>query len=49
MFDFAVGLELLAISARAVSIGIAKPMPTLPLPPPPVSIWELIPITSPRR
>ena len=36
------------ISARAVSIGIAKPMPTLPLPPPPVSIWELIPTTSPE-
>ncbi len=35
------------ISERAVSIGIAKPMPTLPLPPPPVAIWELIPITSP--
>ena len=36
-----------SISARTVSIGIAKPMPTLPLPPPPVAIWELIPITSP--
>ncbi len=33
---------------RAVLIGIAKPMPTLPLPPPPVSIWELIPITLPE-
>ena len=36
------------ISSRAVLIGIAKPMPTLPLPPPPVSIWELIPITLPE-
>ena len=36
------------ISLRAVSIGIAKPMPTLPLPLPPVSIWELIPITLPE-
>ena len=35
------------ISLRAVLIGIAKPMPTLPLPLPPVSIWELIPITLP--
>ena len=32
---------------RAVSIGTAKPIPTLPLPPPPVSICELMPITSP--
>jgi hypothetical protein len=31
----------------AVSIGTAKPIPTLPLPPPPVSIWELMPITRP--
>ena len=31
----------------AVSIGTAKPMPTLPPPEPPVSIWELMPITSP--
>ena len=30
-----------------VSIGIAKPMPTLPLPPPPVSICELMPMTRP--
>ncbi len=36
------------ISARTVSIGIAKPMPTLPLPPPPVSIWELMPTTLPE-
>ena len=46
VFDFAVSSSWW-ISARTVSIGIAKPMPTLPLPPPPVSIWELIPITSP--
>ena len=39
-------LELVGTS-RAVLIGIAKPMPTLPLPPPPVSICELIPITWP--
>ena len=32
----------------AVSIGTAKPMPTLPwLPLPPVAIWELMPITLP--
>ena len=31
----------------AVLIGTAKPMPTLPSPLPPVSIWELMPITSP--
>ena len=32
----------------AVSIGTAKPMPTLPwLPLPPVAIWELMPITFP--
>jgi hypothetical protein len=31
----------------AVLIGIAKPMPTLPSPLPPVSICELMPITSP--
>ena len=30
-----------------MSIGIAKPMPTLPLPLPPVSIWELMPMTRP--
>ena len=28
-------------------IGTAKPMPTLPSLPPPVWIWELIPITLP--
>ena len=31
----------------AVSIGTAKPMPTLPLPLPPVAICELMPITRP--
>ena len=31
----------------AVSIGMAKPMPTLPPPLPPVSICELMPITRP--
>ena len=31
----------------AVSIGMAKPMPTFPPPLPPVSICELIPITRP--
>ena len=31
----------------AVSIGTANPMPTLPLPLPPVSICELMPITRP--
>ena len=36
-----------AISDLAVLIGTAKPMPTLPPPLPPVSIWELIPITWP--
>ena len=30
-----------------MSIGMAKPMPTLPPPLPPVSICELIPITRP--
>ena len=35
------------ITASAVLIGIAKPMPTLPLPELPVSIWELMPITWP--
>ena len=30
----------------AVSTGTAKPMPTEPWPPP-VAIWELIPITRP--
>jgi hypothetical protein len=36
-------------TSRAVLIGIAKPMPTFPLLPPPVSIWELIPITLPSE
>ena len=31
----------------AVSIGTAKPMPTLPVPAPPVSICELMPIDAP--
>ena len=30
-----------------MSIGIANPMPTLPLPLPPVAICELMPITRP--
>ena len=30
-----------------MSIGTAKPMPTLPPPPVPVSIWELMPMTRP--
>ena len=52
--DAEVGVLDLAVRSRAgrrlraaVLIGIAKPMPTLPLPPPPVSICELMPITSP--
>ena len=40
-----------SISSRttrlAVSIGTAKPMPTEPVPPTPVAIWELMPITRP--
>ncbi len=35
-------------SLRAVSMGTAKPMPTLPLLLPPVSICELMPITGAR-
>ena len=35
------------ITRLAVLIGTAKPMPTLPLPLPPVSICELMPITWP--
>src|SRR2546430_449464 len=34
-------------TSLAVLIGIAKPIPTEPLPEPPVSIWALIPITRP--
>ena len=33
------------IAALAVLIGMAKPMPTLPLPLPPVAICEVMPIT----
>ena len=35
------------IADLAVLIGTAKPMPTLPLPLPPVAICELIPMTWP--
>ena len=47
MLDFAVLLRAGWTTSRAVLIGTAKPMPTLPLPLPPVWIWELIPITWP--
>ena len=35
------------MNSRAVLTGIANPIPTLPWPPSPVAIWELIPITRP--
>jgi hypothetical protein len=33
----------------AVSLGTAKPIPTLPSDVPPVSIWESTPMTRPSR
>ena len=43
----AIVLLIIAVAKpqRTVFDGIAKPMPTLPLPPPPVAICEFTPIT----